>query len=56
MCFKWAVMRALHPIDNNKRRVTKELKKQSEKYDWSEIPFPTPYAHKSIANFEKSMD
>ena len=25
MCFKWAVMRALDPIDKNKYRITKEL-------------------------------
>ena len=33
MCFKWAVMRALNPIDKNKHRITKELRKQAEEYD-----------------------
>ncbi len=39
-CFKWAVTRALNPIDKNPERITKELKDQAEKYDWSGITFP----------------
>ncbi len=39
-CFKWAVTRALNPTDNHPERVTKELKDQAEKYDWSGITFP----------------
>ena len=53
MCFKWAVMRALNAIPRNKERVTKKLKEQAKEYDWSEIPFPTPYTDKSINRFEE---
>ena len=53
MCFKWALTQALHPSFKNKGRITKELRKQAEKYDWSGIPFSTPYNDRSIVNFEK---
>ena len=32
-CFKWAVTRVLHPVSKDLARITKELRKQSEKYD-----------------------
>ena len=38
-CFKWSVTRARHPVDKNSERITKELKKQSEKFDWSGLKF-----------------
>ncbi len=41
MCFKWAVARALNPVDDNPQRITKELREQAEKYKWNEITFPT---------------
>ncbi len=41
MCFKWAVTRALNPVNANSERITNELRKQSEKYDWSGVTFPT---------------
>ena len=43
MCFKWAVTRALNMTDDHPHpeRITKELRDQSEKYDWSGITFPT---------------
>ncbi len=40
-CFKWAVTRALNPVDRNPNRITNELKKQTEKYNWEGISFPT---------------
>ncbi len=40
-CFKWAVTRALNPVNANSERISNELRKQSEKYDWSGITFPT---------------
>ncbi len=40
-CFKWAVTRALNFIDSNTERVTKELREQTKKYDWSNIEYPT---------------
>ena len=51
-CFKWAVTRALNPVDRDSERVTKILKKQSEKYNWNDIEFPTKL--KDIHKFEKN--
>ncbi len=41
MCFKWAVTRALNPVEDNPQRITDELRGQTEKYDWEGITFPT---------------
>ena len=41
-CFKWAMTRALNPMEKNPQRVTKELRKQSEELNWNGIEFPTP--------------
>ncbi len=40
-CFKWAATRALNPVADNPNRITNELKKQTEKYNWEGISFPT---------------
>ena len=52
MCFKWTVTRALNPVDRDSERVTKELRKQAEKYDWSRITFPVKV--KDISIWEKN--
>ena len=52
-CFKWAIVRALNPVKDNPQRITKELQKLAEQYDWSKIPFPTPYGDRSVNKFEK---
>ena len=39
--FKWAVTRALNPVDESTERVTKVLREQSKKYNWDGITFPT---------------
>jgi hypothetical protein len=52
MCFKWAVTRALNPVGDNPHRITKELREQSKKYDWSGISFPTKV--KDIHIWEKN--
>ena len=39
-CFKWCVTRALNQGSAHPERVTDELRKQSEKLDWSGISFP----------------
>ncbi len=54
MCFKWAVTRALHPVDDNPQRITNELRKQAEKYDWEGITFPTKV--KDIPIWEKNNE
>ncbi len=47
-CFKWAVTRALNPIGKNPDRITKELKDQAEKYDWSDLNLPVKVKDISI--------
>ena len=50
-CFKWSVTRALNPVDIHPERITKELKDQSERLDWSGLKFPVDL--KQITIFEK---
>ena len=50
-CFKWCVVRALNPIEKNSERITKELKDQSERLNWSGLRFPVDL--KQIKIFEK---
>ena len=50
-CFKWSVTRALNPVDKNAERITKKLKEQSERLNWSGLEFPVKL--KQIALFEK---
>ena len=50
-CFKWSVVRALNPVDIHPERVSKELKDQSERLDWSGLKFPVKLDQ--IAIFEK---
>ena len=50
-CFKWSVVRALNPVDVHPERITKELKEQSERLDWSGLKFPVKLNH--IVIFEK---
>ena len=40
-CFKWAVTRALNPVERDSERVTKTLKEQTKEYNWDNITFPT---------------
>jgi hypothetical protein len=51
-CFKWAVTRALNPVDKNSERISKELRRQSEELNWEGIEFPTPID--DIKKFEKN--
>ena len=51
-CFKWAVTRALNPVENNPQRIKKILKTQAEKYNWNDIEFPTKL--KDIHKFENN--
>ena len=50
-CFKWSVVRALHPVEKNSERITNELKEQSERLDWSGLKFPVKLDQ--IVIFEK---
>jgi hypothetical protein len=51
-CFKWAVTRALNPVEHNSERITRILKEQAEELDWEGIEFPTPL--NNIRKFEKN--
>ena len=53
-CFKWCVTRALNPVVRDGERITKILREQSEKYDWSGIEFPLEL--KGIDCFEKQNE
>ncbi len=53
-CFKWAVTRALNPVNRDSERITKELKDQAEKYDWGGITFPVKV--KDISVWEKNNE
>ena len=53
-CFKWVVTRALNPVDKNSEKMSKILRKQSEKYNWDGVSSPTSLVH--IRTFEKNND
>ena len=48
MCFKWAATRALNVTKKKSERVTKELREQSKKYDWTGVSFPTKMSDVSV--------
>ena len=50
-CFRWCVTRALNPIARDSERVTKILREQAKKLDWSGLKFPL--AVKDIHRFER---
>ena len=39
-CFKWAVTSAVFPKEKNAERLSKQMRKDSEKFDWKGIEFP----------------
>ena len=51
-CFKWSVVRARHPVVSHPERITKTLKEQSERLNWSGLLFPVDL--KQIRIFEKN--
>ena len=53
-CFRWATTRALKPVDHNAGRIDKILQKQSEKYNWDGIEFPTKL--KGICKFKNNNE
>ena len=53
-CFKWAVTRALNPVERDSERSTKILKIQAEKYNWDGMEFPAKL--KDICKFENNND
>ena len=39
-CFKWAVTSAVFPQKKNAERLSKRMREDSEKFDWTGIEFP----------------
>ena len=39
-CFKWAVTSAVFPKEKNAERLSKQMREDSEKFDWTGIEFP----------------
>ena len=50
-CFKWAVTSAVFPKEKNAERLSKQMRKDSEKFDWTGIEFPV--SEEFIDKFEK---
>ena len=53
-CFKWAVTRALNPVDKNAERISEELREQAEKLNWDGIEFPIPCSERVFEKFGKN--
>ena len=51
-CFKWAVTSAVFPKEKNAERLSKQMRKDSKKFDWSGIEFPVSL--KQIDKFENN--
>ena len=39
-CFKWAITRALNPVEKNSERIDKKLREKSEVLNWDGLKFP----------------
>ena len=39
-CFKWAITRALNPIEKNNERIDKKLRETSKDLNWEGLKFP----------------
>ena len=52
--FKWCISRALNPVKKNAERIDKNLRKQSENFNWSDIDFPVSLS--DIKKFERRND
>ena len=51
-CFKWAVTSAVFSQEKNAERLSKQMRKDSEKFDWTGIEFPVSL--KQIDKFENN--
>ena len=50
-CFKWSITTAMYPAENHPEKICKQLKENSEKFNWDGINFPASF--KDIDKFEK---
>jgi len=55
-CFKWSITRAPIPVERDSERITKILKVQPEKLNWSGIQFPVAADANVISKFEKNKN
>jgi len=53
-CFKWCITRALNPVERHSGRITKALREQAEKLNWSGIEFPVAADANIINKFERN--
>ena len=51
-CFKWAITSAVFPAERDGERLSKQMRKDSEKFDWTGIKFPVSL--KLIDKFENN--
>ena len=51
-CFKWAVTRAINPVEKNAERIDKKLRAKADTLNWNGITFPTPLLE--IDKFERN--
>ena len=51
-CFKWAVTRAVNPVEKNAERIDKKLRAKADTLNWDGITFPTPLSE--IDKFERN--
>ena len=49
-CFKWAITRALNPVENQPERIDRELRETSEVLNWEGLKFPVNFS--DINKFE----
>ena len=52
-CFKWCLLRYLHPLDKNPAKITKIGKKLTRRLDFKDIKFPVKIIVFGYGNREK---
>lgn len=55
-CFKWAVTRALNPVERDAERITRDLREKVEELVWDGIIFPTPCSERFFEKFGGNND
>ena len=54
-CFKWAILRYLHPREKDPQRIL-DHKKHADEHNWEGIEFPTPYSERMYRKLERNND
>jgi hypothetical protein len=55
-CFKWSVTAAVYPRARDMERISKKLRVDAKKFNWSGIEFIVPVTLKQITLFEKNNE